>query len=185
MIQDYLEKISDPRRAQAKKYKLSKLLLFSIFAILCGADSYRDICRFIAKKRIVLNERFDVRWKRGPSKSQLRDTICSIKVSEMENAFRSYSRALNDYYPNMKNQVGLDGKSLCGSVDHKKDISMLQLLSAFCAETKLILGHVDISEKTNEIPTVQALIQALGLPAGTIYTADALHCQKKPLKRLK
>lgn len=62
---------------------------------------------------------------------------------------------------------------------------MLQMLSAFCAETQLILAHVDIAEKTNEIPTAQHLIEELGLPEGTLYTADALHCQKKQLKPLK
>ena len=60
---------------------------------------------------------------------------------------------------------------------------MLQMLSGFCSETKLILGHIEISEKTNEIPTAQKLIKELGLPEGTIYTADAMHCQKKHLKK--
>ncbi|MCK4608846.1 MAG: hypothetical protein KAT71_05160 [Gammaproteobacteria bacterium] len=60
---------------------------------------------------------------------------------------------------------------------------MLQLLGAFCSKCALILGHVDIEEKTNEIPTAQELITELGLPKGTIYTADALHCQKKLLLR--
>ena len=40
-------------------------------------------------------------------------------------------------------------------------------------------------EKTNEIPTAQALIKELGLPEGSVYTLDAVHCQKKHLKRLK
>jgi predicted transposase YbfD/YdcC len=62
---------------------------------------------------------------------------------------------------------------------------MLQMLSGFCSESKLILGHVDIAEKTNEIPTAQQLIKELGLPEGTIYTMDAMHCQKKPSKQLR
>jgi len=82
-------------------------------------------------------------------------------------------------------RVGLDGKSLRGSFDHGKGKSMLQLLSAFCTDTQLILAHVDIADKTNEIPTAQKLIKELGLPEGTLYTADALHCQKKPSRRLK
>ena len=51
--------------------------------------------------------------------------------------------------------------------------------------TRIILGHVEIPEKTNEIPMAQWLIQSLGLPEGSIYTLDAMHCQKKHLKQLK
>jgi len=49
----------------------------------------------------------------------------------------------------------------------------------------LIIAHVEIPEKTNEIPTAQALIKELGLPEGSVYTLDAMHCQKKHLRRLK
>lgn len=178
MIQTYLEKITDPRRAQAKRYPLSYLLLFSILAILCGADSYRDICRFMDKKREALNKHFGLQWKSSPSKSQLRDTLCAIKINDIEGAFRGYGQALVKLNKQVKNRIGLDGKSLRGSFDHIEGTSMLQLLSAFCSESKLILGHTAISEKTNDIPTAQTLIKELGLPTGTVYTADALHCQK-------
>ena len=62
---------------------------------------------------------------------------------------------------------------------------MLHLLSIFCIENKLIMGHVDIDDKSNEIPAAQEVIKVLGLPEGSVYTLDALHCQKKPSKRLR
>jgi hypothetical protein len=157
--------------------------LFAIFAILCGGDSYRDVCRFMDKKRTKLNKLFGLNWKKAPSKSQLRDTFCMIEIDQMETAFRGYSHSLSQLQEkNIQHRIGLDGKALRGSFDHLKGQSMLQLLSAFCSETQLILAHVDIAEKTNEIPTAQQLIDELGLPEGTVYTADALHCQKKRLK---
>jgi len=185
MLLEHLDKVADPRRAQGKRYPLKFLLLFTIFAILSGGDSYRDVCRFMDKKRKKLNKRFGLNWKRPPSKSQLRDTFCEIEIDQMESSFRAYSQSLSQLDKKTKHRVGLDGKSLRGSFDHIKGKSMLQILSAFCAETQLILAHVDIADKTNEIPTAQQLIEELGLPAGTLYTADALHCQKKHLRRLK
>jgi predicted transposase YbfD/YdcC len=46
------------------------------------------------------------------------------------------------------------------------------------------LAHEEIAEKTNEIPTAQALIRKLGL-SGYILTFDALHCQEKTLETAK
>ena len=186
MLLEQLEKVTDPRRAQGKRYPLNFLLCFSILAILSGAKSYRDLSRFMKKRRKTLNKLFGLNWKNSPSKSQLRDILCNIEIDHIESVFREYTQELNKINGGtLKNRVGLDGKSLRGSFDHAKGNAMLQLLGAFCAETQLILGHVDIAEKTNEIPTAQQLIEELELPAGTLYTADALHCQKKLLRQLK
>lgn len=186
MLLEHLEKIEDPRRAQGRRYPLKYLLLFAILAILSGGRSYRDVGRFMDKKREKLNELFGLSWKKAPSKSQIRDIFCAINITHIESSFRMYSQSLNDLENDLEKEhpthrVGLDGKSLRGSFDHVKGKSMLQMLGAFCAQTQLILGHVDIAEKTNEIPTAQQLIKELGLPEGTLYTADALHCQKKHL----
>jgi hypothetical protein len=55
-------------------------------------------------------------------------------------------------------------------------------LSAFASDTALVLAHLDCDEKSNEIPAVQALLRQLGLDR-VLLTADAMHCQKKLLKR--
>jgi len=182
MLLDYLSKINDPRRGQGKRYSLKYILFFSILAILSGAQSYRDVARFMDKRHHKLNKLFNLKWKKSPSKSQLRDICCSIDIDSIESSFREYSHELSRLdLSGAANRVGLDGKSLRGSFAFEKDQNMLQLLGAFCSKCALILGHVDIAEKTNEIPTAQKLISELGLPKGTIYTADALHCQKKHL----
>lgn len=40
-----------------------------------------------------------------------------------------------------------------------------------------MLGHVEVSNRSNEIPVAQALIESMGL-TGRVFTLDALHCQK-------
>lgn len=185
MLLDYLINIPDQRRAQGKRYKLHYFLLFSIFALLSGAKSYRDVNRFIAKRLKELNKLFALNWKRAPSKSQVRDIVAGADRKAVEKEFRKYSESLQCQIGENSYKVGIDGKALKRSFDRSSSQDMLQMLSAFCAETKIILGHIDIGEKTNEIPTAQQLIRELGLPEGTIYTADAMHCQKKHLKQLK
>lgn len=185
MLLKYLRSIPDNRRAQGRRYKLHHFLLFAIFAILSGARSYRDINRFIDKKLKVLNKLFTLNWKQAPSKSQVRDIIAGADKKALENEFRKYSKDLQSRIEEKSCVVGIDGKALKGSFDHLCSQDILQMLSAFCAETKIILGHVDIGEKTNEIPTAQQLIKELGLPESTIYTADAMHCQKKLSRQLR
>ena len=180
MLLEYLSKVKDPRRGQGKRYELEYILLFSILAILSGAKSYRDVARFLKKRREQLNKFFNLNWKNSLSKSQLREILCAVEIESIETEFREYSPELSKFdLPEEPNRVGLDGKSLRGSFAFEKDKKMLQILGAFCSKCALILGHVDIEEKTNEIPTAQELIKELDLPKGTIYTADALHCQKK------
>ena len=41
MLLDYLSSVNDHRQKQGQRYQLHYILLFSIFAILCNADSYR------------------------------------------------------------------------------------------------------------------------------------------------
>ena len=53
-----------------------------------------------------------------------------------------------------------------------------QLVAALSQEDLIILGHVEVDDKSNEIPAVQSLIESLEI-AGGIITLDALHCQKK------
>ena len=53
-----------------------------------------------------------------------------------------------------------------------------RVLSAFAVDTSLVLAHVDIAEKSNEIPAAQALLAELGVPVSAIVTLDAIHCQK-------
>lgn len=74
--------------------------------------------------------------------------------------------------------IALDGKTLRGSFDNFRDRAAAQVLSAFATDTALVLAHVDIAEKSNEIPAAQTLLAELGVLDGAIVTLDALHCQK-------
>jgi hypothetical protein len=53
------------------------------------------------------------------------------------------------------------------------------VLSAFACEAALILAHQEVRGAPEEIPAAQALLEALGV-RGVLFTADALHGQKKP-----
>lgn len=181
MLLECLSKVTDPRRGQGRRYPLEYILLFSVLAMLCGATSYRQIQRFIKAHLERLNAWFGLTWKRAPAHTSIRYILQALEPTQLEQAFRAHGQQLLE--PRAESDVppviALDGKVLRGSFDRFQDQKAAQILSAFCQGERLILGHLPVSSKTNEIPVAQQLIEELGLE-GCLYTLDALHCQKKP-----
>lgn len=180
MLQSFLFKVKDHRRKQGQRYPLGYILLFSIFALLSGADSYRKIAVFIKVKYRVLAETFGLNWKRSPAYTTVRAIIQGTSSAEIEESFRQYSDFLADR-KTVQRLVAFDGKVLRGSFDHFRDQKAIQILSAFLSDSRIILAHEEIAEKTNEIPTAQELIPKLGL-SDCIFTFDAINCQAKTLE---
>jgi hypothetical protein len=175
-----LATISDPRRAEGKLYPLPHVLLFSIFAIVSGANSYRGIQTYFKAHLRALNKAFKIRWKRAPAHTAIRYILQGLDAADVERVFREHAAVLN-FAPDAAEGcvIAFDGKTLKGSFDNFNDAKAKQVLSAFAVETALVLAHIEIDEKSNEIPAVRKLLAELDV-AGCIVTCDAMHCQKKP-----
>ena len=174
-----LATIPDPRRGQGQMYKLPYLLLFSILAVVAGANSYRGIYTFIRVHRGKLNRAFALGWHRAPAYTSIRYILQGLQAADVEKAFRAHAALLDDG-GSRRRCLALDGKALRGSFDAFKDRKGKEVLSVFATAPALVLAQVEIDEKSNEIPAAQKLLESLNL-AGHIVTLDALHCQKKPL----
>ena len=177
-----LATIPDPRRAEGKLYQLPHVLLFCILAIVSGANSYRGIRTFIKVHRRKLNKAFKIGWKRPPAHTAIRYILQGLTAADVEKAFREHAANLNlDVAVSGARVVAFDGKALKGSFDSFNDAKAKQVLSAFAVDTALVLAHIEIDDKSNEIPAVQKLLEELDV-AGHIATCDVMHCQKKPSK---
>ncbi|HAO22147.1 MAG TPA: ISAs1 family transposase [Desulfobacteraceae bacterium] len=183
MLKSFLSEIKDNRRREGRRYELGYILLFSIFAILSGADSYRKIHTFIKGHYETLHEKFGVVWKKIPAYTTIRNIIKSLSSYDSEECFRKYSLKLSELSEKKSDKIFIacDGKTLRGSFDNFNDKKALQILSAFLPESRIILAHCPIEEKTDEIPVAQKLIKELGLK-DLIFTYDAINCQEKTLK---
>jgi len=181
-----LSDVSDHRRKEGKIYKLTYVLLFSILAIVTGANSYRGIHTFIETHLGRLNAAFGLSWKRAPAYTAIRYILRGLDPEIIELVFRKHAALLQPENSeadasNSKNAktrtVAIDGKVLRHSFDNFNDRKAAQILSAFSTGSALILAHVEIDDKSNEIPAAQKLIAELDL-SGCIVTLDAMHCQK-------
>lgn len=174
-----LADVPDPRRGQGKLYTLPHVLLFSILAIVTGCNSYRGIVTFIDVHRRRLNATFGLKWRRAPAYTAVRYILKGLNPADVEAVFRRHAALLQAVRATPgKGSIALDGKTLRGSFDNFHDRAAIQVLSAFATDTALVLAHVDIAEKSNEIPAAQTLLAELGVANGAIVTLDALHCQK-------
>lgn len=69
--------------------------------------------------------------------------------------------------------VAVDGKALRRSFDRASAQSPLHPVRAWAADQRLVLAQVAVDGKSDEITAVPALLSL----NGTIFTADAMHCQ--------
>lgn len=90
-----LAAIPDPRRAEGKRYEQRYILLFSILAIVTGADSYRGIATFIRTHFKRLNTAFELGWKRRPAHTSIRSVLIGLNADDVEAAFRAYAGDLD------------------------------------------------------------------------------------------
>ena len=180
--------LPDPRRGQGKIYPLAPILLFTVLGMLAGARSYRQVHAFIRTHLDRLNSGFGLSLRRAPAYSSVRFILRGLDAAAIERAFRAHAAALADAPAETASvplAVAIDGKTLRGSVEPRgspdfdafHDRKAAHLLSAFAADGQIILGHLAIAEKSNEIPAAQELIATLGL-IGRLFTLDAMHCQK-------
>jgi predicted transposase YbfD/YdcC len=182
---EMLSCVTDCRREQAKRYGLANILMFCILGFLCGAKSYKTLCSFIEERFVLLQAAFPSNMKRAPAPSTLWRIIGLVDGGTLEAVFRRHAASHHAALGGGPGEVvAHDGKSLKGSYDTAGDKKMAQLLRAFAVGTDIILGHVAIMVKSNEIPAMQALVSELGL-AGVLCTADAMHCQIKTIEAVK
>jgi hypothetical protein len=179
MLLDILTTIPDHRSRHGRRYDLAHLLLFSILALVSGADSYRTIHAFIKTHFTTLKDHFHMCWRTPPSYNAIRRAILGTDAGALERAFRMHASELS--VAEHHRHLSLDGKTVRGSFDHFHDQKAVQVFNALL-NNRIILAHETIEgNKTNEIPVAQKLLEELGL-SGCMITADAMHCQKKRWK---
>jgi DDE_Tnp_1-associated len=175
---EVLRAIPDRRRAEGKRFDLASVLLYSILGMVAGANSYRQMHEFIRVHRQRLNAAFNLTLRGAPSYTGLRDILQGVDPNALETAFRAHASSMAPASaPEGMVAIAVDGKTLRGSFDAFADQKGAHMLSALRHVDQIVLGHLMVGEKSNEIPTAPELIETLALK-GCVFTLDAEHCQK-------
>lgn len=174
---DLLKEVPDNRGKQGKEFELADILFMTILGATCGYTSYRKLENFIECKWDIFRKYLKIKRLKPPKYNGLRKIILSVDNNELEKVFRKHAFSL----VNMDNvkHIATDGKTMRSTRDFQiEDSRGIQFLNLFAVNENIILAHEVIDEKTNEIPVFQSLINELGV-SNKIFTADAIHCQKK------
>lgn len=174
----YLSIIHDPRLDRKKLHRLTDILFIAVCASLCGCDTWEDIYLFAETREDWLRQYISL--ENGiPSPDTIARVFSLIDPNEFETAFRSWVCSL--YTVESGKIIAIDGKRLRGSYGSGK--SAIHLVSAFAAESGLVLGQVKTADKSNEITAIPELLDAL-LLRGCIITLDAMGCQRDIVKKI-
>jgi len=175
LLKIFKEEISEQARDEGRQYSLAIVMYLSVIAILMGAKNPMDISRWLNAnaKRKEIKKLLGVEFFKAPKKSRLYTFFEIVDKEELERGFRRWIRTFIEIPE--KATVGADGKVIRGSA--KKDENAVSILSLVLVESKLIIAHEEIENKSNEIPALQKLIGELD--ETFIYGFDSMNTQKK------
>ena len=175
-----LSDLPDPRVERTRLHNLMDILVIAICAVLCGAEGWDDMAAFGVAKQAWLQARLAL--PNGiPSADTFRRVFARLEPSALQACFRLWTQTLHQL--TQGETIALDGKALRHSFDTACGQEAMYMVSAWAASARLVLGQVKIVEKTNEIPTVPALLHLLDIK-GCLVTTDAMSCRPKPSRRL-
>ena len=177
---DHFQDLEDPRWDRYKLHKLDDLLFITICAVICGADGWEDIEAFAHAKEA---------WLRGylelpggvPSDDTFRRVLSRIDPDAFEACFRQWTCSVVEQTDG--EVIAIDGKTLRGSYDARNEKAALCMVSAWASVNRLILAQEQVSDKSNEITAIPALLSALEL-SGCIVTLDAMGTQREIARQI-
>jgi hypothetical protein len=150
-----LSLIPDFRQAQGRRYELLPVLLLSCVAVLCGCHSESAISEWAANYGCRWLRELGFKHQRGPSQSTLHRIFKGINHLLLERALTSWAESVLTWLPSKAHRT----------------------LSCLSHCLGIVVSQLAVSDKTNEITEVDALLEGLVL-TGKVVTGDALLTQR-------
>jgi len=172
-LQQYFSEIEDPRVERSRVHELMDILMISILAVIAGAKGWEDIETYALSKQGWL-EQFLTLTNGIPCPDTFRRVFERIDPRVFERCFQRWVGALVKHLG--AQVIPIDGKCIKGSYDREQQKNALHVVSAWASEHRLVLGQVKVSDKSNEISAIPALLELLDL-ASCIITIDAMGTQ--------
>jgi len=173
-IMAYFAAIPDPRIARSRLHPLESILVLSLLAVICGADSFVGIEEFGLGKEAWLST-FLALPNGIPSHDTIGRVFAMLNPKALTEAFRGWMSAVAGLTKG--GVVALDGKTLRRSF-RKPGSGFVHMVSAWSAQNRVVLAQVKTEEKSNEITAIPRLLELLDI-RGCRVTIDAMGCQKE------
>lgn len=171
---DHFRDMPDGRQQGKVQYPLDEILLLCLLAVLAGAETFTDIARFGTGK-LELLRRFRPFANGTPAHDHLGDIFATLDAEKFQQCFASWVAGVTGVPADV---IAIDGKTVRRSADKKGGKAAIHMVSAFAARQRLVLGQVNVAEKSNEIVAIPKLLDMMVLE-GAVLTIDAIGCQRE------
>ena len=169
----YFADLPDPRVDRTKWHRLDDILVITLCAVICGADSFEEIERFGDAREEWLKTFLAL-----PNGVPSHDTFNRVLSALDRDRFSAcFARWMTDLCEGTGlRAIAVDGKA-CRAAPGDTFSGCLHLVNAWAVENNVFLGQVAVADGSNEIAALPALLQVLDLK-GALVTLDAAFCQE-------
>lgn len=175
-----LGNVTDYRKGNGTEHKLIDIMCIAILAVICGADHWTEVEKFGEAKKEWLRTFLELPFG-IPSHDTFGRVFAAIDPKEFHNAFIEWVQSLSEI---IRGQViAIDGKTARRSKDKANGKAALHVVSAWANDNRMVLGQLKVTDKSNEITAIPALLKMLDIN-GCIITIDAMGTQKDIAKEI-
>ena len=177
---EHLQQLPDPRVAGRCEHDLiDVLVVIALCCLLCGGEGFNAMENFGHAKRSWFGTL--LRLRSGiTTHDTFHRVFAALKPEAFLEMFMAWTQTLRVTIA--EDLVALNGKALRRALDRGQ--SPWVIVSAWAASNALVLGHIEVPDKTNEITALPKLLRALEL-TGCIVSLDAMGCRKEIAREIK
>jgi len=173
--------LEDPWVERAKRHELLDIVTIALCAVICGADGWVEIEEF-GKAKQAWFATFLALPNGLPSHDTFGRVFAALDGDHFAACFRGWVTAIVERTAGQV--IAVDGKALRRSHDRGAGKGALHMVSAWACTNRLVLAQLPVTEKSNEITALPALLRMLALE-GCIVTIDAMGCQTEVARTIR
>jgi len=176
---DALEELTEFRRAQGTRHRLSHVIACLLLSLLSGGTSWRDHEGFVRRHKIALLRYLQPEKDRLPSYSTMRRIGLKLDFNALSDAFLAWARSRVQIQDG--EWLSMDGKSMRGTVTDARDTqqNFTAMVTLYLQKRGLVLdSRAYQNKKESEAHVVETMLADADLK-GAGVTLDAMHCRKK------
>lgn len=180
LVEEFLGFIEDPRVERTRKHPLEVILVLSLLAVLCGADTFVEIEEYGEAKKDWLSTFLDL--SNGvPSHDTIGRVFALLSTAQLVHAFQRWTQAMAA--TSREKLVAIDGKTLRRSFKQAGDHAFVHMVSAWSHANQAVLGQVKVDDKSNEVTAIPALLDLLDI-RNVLVTIDAAGTQTEIAEKI-
>jgi len=175
-----LKKLESESSHKGYWYCISEVILIIVCGMLCGLQKIDDIHDWAKSKptQKFMERQFGI--KQIPCRAQMYNILKCVDAEKFKLLFIKWMSGILGQSVCGKT-IAIDGKTICGTDKLTKDGSILNILSAYVSDLKMVIGSHECTSKPGERAAFRELLDLLDVK-GAMIVADALHCNQPSVK---